>query len=66
MGHTLKERQDSIPHEISASTDYPAHQEYDNCLKKTVTTDKYSRKDGLIFLTEMVENGLILISLVFL
>ena len=48
------------------STDYPAHQEYDNWLKKTVTTDKYSRKDGLIFLTEMVENGLILISLVFL
>ena len=48
------------------STDYPAQQEYDNWLKKTVTTDKYSRKDGLIFLTEMVENGLILIFLAFL
>ena len=49
------------------STDYPAHQEYDNWLKKTVTTDKYSRKVGLFFfLTEMVENGLILIFLAFL
>ena len=47
--HTLKERQDSIPREISAFYRLPRSPRIWQLTEKTVTTDKYSRKVGLFF-----------------